>query len=188
MHIFPEAKLCPEHPDGKKLCTCVSLVLIPGLSVFQAAGEHVVGPYSCMSWRQKEILTELWTAQTQPGAFIPWVQQGPKQWTPGYNPFCAERDVGRAQRKLCSALVFLPVKEPSREGYLHLQRSICRYLEVAEVIPSLVSVLSTGGRSPALKLDTIPKSFFTPSPSGWKHGCEVARAGAGLWSTLSWTW
>lgn len=54
--------------------------------------------------------------------------------------------------------------------------------------PSLVvSVLSRGGRSPALKLDTILKSFFTPSPLGWKCGYEVARAGPGLWTMLSGT-
>ena len=62
----------------------------------------------------------LWRAQTQPGAFIPWGQQGPKQWTPGYNPFCAAGGAARAQRKPRSALVSLPVKDPPSMGYLHL--------------------------------------------------------------------
>lgn len=62
----------------------------------------------------------LWRAQTQPGAFIPWGQQGPKQCTPVYDPLCAKGDAARAQRKPRSALVSLPVKEPSRVGNLHL--------------------------------------------------------------------
>lgn len=73
MLLFLEANLCPEHPDEKKLCTHVSLIPVPGLSVFQTAGEPVAEPHSCMCWRQEEMQSGqlLWRVQTQPGAFIP---------------------------------------------------------------------------------------------------------------------
>lgn len=95
---FPEAKLCP---DGRKLCTCGTLTPIPGPSVFQTAADHVLGPSSCVCWRQQETLPGqlLLRAQAQAGACSPWGQQRPTLWAPGYDAFGAEGDAAGAQRK-----------------------------------------------------------------------------------------